>query len=130
MPIMPAMRRIIVLPVHMMKFMNPTRALDAIVLEKNLNGWLRIPAAISIWFTGPWSENNVKNNMENADAMMRFGRYMTVLKKRCPFRRRDGSVNQYAMRSERTICGMKPMTHMMRVFDTYFHRSGFSRMET
>ena len=40
----------------------------------NLYGSEMIPICIKIELIGPPSENSVKNNMENADAMIRFGR--------------------------------------------------------
>ena len=78
-----------------------------------------IPIFIRISLTGPTVENNVKNNIENADAIIRFGRYITVLKNLWHLSRRLGSENQAANKSERIICGIKPMIHMIMVFLKY-----------
>ena len=65
---------------------------------------------------GPLSENRVKNNMANADAIIRFGRYMTVLKNRCPFNFRLTSENHAPKSSDRKICGIKHIIHITIVF--------------
>ena len=42
-------------------------------LRLKLKGSLRMPMPTSAAFTGPLSENRAKNNMANAEAMMRLG---------------------------------------------------------
>ena len=54
--------------------MNATSTLALVVFERNLNGLSIQPKLISIEFIGPESENNVKNNIANADAIIRFGK--------------------------------------------------------
>ena len=54
--------------------------------------------------------------VENADAMIRFGRYTTVLKKRVPFNLRRTSENHAPSTSDKIICGTKHMIHNNRVF--------------
>ena len=48
---------------------------------------------------------------------------MTVLKKPWHFSFRRLSVNHAASRSEKTICGMKPISHMMMVLPKYLGKS-------
>ena len=71
---MPAIRRIVVFPNHMTKFMKATSVLTAVTFDMNLNGSLMTPSCTSTEFTGPVSANNVKNSMDMALAMIRFGR--------------------------------------------------------
>ena len=47
---------------------------NEIMFAKNLNGSCIIPNCIKMEFTGPPSENKVKNNIANADAIIRLGR--------------------------------------------------------
>ena len=118
-PIIPAISRIVVLPNHIRKFMKDTSDLELYMLEKNLNGEDNIPICISMELIRPPSENKVKNNIANADAMIRFGRYITVLKNLCPLSLRLGFENQDANSRETIICGIKPITHMIIVFLKY-----------
>ena len=115
-PIIPAIKRIVVLPNHIRQFINAISPLALPALDKNLYGVSINPICISIELMGPPSENNVKNNMENADAMIRFGRYTTVLKKRVPFNLRRTSENHAPSTSDKMICGMKHMIHNNMVF--------------
>ena len=115
-PIIPAIRRIVVLPNHIRQFISAISPLALPALDKNLYGVSINPICISIELIGPPSENNVKNNMENADAMIRFGRYTTVLKKRVPFNLRRTSENHAPSTSDKMICGMKHMIHNNMVF--------------
>ena len=73
-PIMPAIKRIVVLPNHIRQFIRAISPLALPVFARNLYGSEMIPICIKIELIGPPSENSVKNNMENADAMIRFGR--------------------------------------------------------
>ena len=114
--IIPAIKRIVVLPNHIRQFINAISPLALPALDKNLYGVSINPICISIELIGPPSENNVKNNMENADAMIRFGRYTTVLKKRVPFNLRRTSENHAPSTSDKMICGMKHMIHNNMVF--------------
>ena len=66
---------------------------------------------------GPLSENNVKNNMANADAIIRFGRYIHCLKEPLSFSNfRLTSENHAPKSSDRKICGMKHIIHITIVF--------------
>ena len=73
-PIIPAIKRMVVLPNHIRQFIRAISPLALPVFAKNLYGSEIIPICIKIELIGPPSENSVKNNMENADAMIRFGR--------------------------------------------------------
>ena len=73
MPMTAAISRMVVLPNHMRKFMRPTSPRVPATLERKRNGSLRMPREMSVVFTGPLSENMVKNSMANAEAMMRLG---------------------------------------------------------
>ena len=53
--------------------MKHTRPLAEIVWLKNLYGSEMRPICMSKELIGPESENNVKNNIANADAIIRFG---------------------------------------------------------
>ena len=83
---------------------------------------MAIPILIRIALIGPTSENNAKNNIENAEAIIRLGRYITVLKNLLPFSFNLTSENHCPRRSDTIICGMKPITHMISVFAVYFKR--------
>ena len=65
---------------------------------------------------GPLSENNVKNNMENAEAMIRFGKYITVLKNLEPFNLKLASENHAAKVRDKMSCGTKHMIQRIMVF--------------
>ena len=73
MPIMPDIRRIVVLPNHIMKFMMQMSARVQSTLAKKRMGSRVIPTFIKMLFIGPPSENKVKNSIANAAAMIRFG---------------------------------------------------------
>ena len=73
-PIIPAIRRMVVLPNHIRQFISAIRPLALPVWDKNLYGSEINPICIKRELIGPASENSVKNNMENADAIIRFGR--------------------------------------------------------
>ena len=64
----------VVLPNHIKKFMKATKILVAQILEKKRNGSFNIPHDINNLLIGPLSENNAKNNIEKADAMIKFGK--------------------------------------------------------
>ena len=66
--------QIVVLPNHIKKFINATIVLTDNVLYKNLKGSSKIPNCINIELIGPPSENNVKNNIAIAEAMIKFGK--------------------------------------------------------
>jgi len=72
---------------------------------------------------GPTLENRAKNSIAKADAMIRFGRYITVWKNALPLSFRLGLANHDARRSDIRICGMNPMIHMIIVFPKYFQMS-------
>ena len=74
MPIMPAISRMVVLPNHIRQFMNPTSPLTDPMCAMKSYGSLKTPIAIRMGLTGPPLENSVKNSMEKAAAMIRFGR--------------------------------------------------------
>ena len=61
-------------PNHIRQFIRAISPLALPVFARNLYGSEMIPICIKIELIGPPSENSVKNNMENADAMIRFGR--------------------------------------------------------
>ena len=71
---------------------------------------------IRIELTGPVSANSVKNSIANAAAIIRLGRYITVLKNEAHFMRSLVSANHAPRRSEKNIWGTKPSTHMISVF--------------
>ena len=73
-PIIPAIRRMVVLPNHIRQFINAIKPLALPVCDKNLYGSEINPICINRELIGPPSANNVKNNIENADAIIRFGR--------------------------------------------------------
>ena len=73
MPMMPDISRMVVLPNHIRKFISPTSPRVPATEERKRNGSCVTPMDISAAFTGPLSENRVKNSMEKADAMMRLG---------------------------------------------------------
>jgi hypothetical protein len=54
--------------------MNAIRPLALPVFDKNLYGVSIKPICMRSELIGPPSENNVKNNIENADAIIKFGR--------------------------------------------------------
>ena len=70
---MPASNRMVVFPNHIRKFISIISILDAAMLFMNLKGSFRMWRLMSIWFMGPASAKRAKNNIENADAMIRFG---------------------------------------------------------
>lgn len=72
-PITAAIRRIVVFPNHIRKFINATSPLVPITEDRNRIGSPMIPADTMNEFTGPLSENNAKNNIANALAIIRFG---------------------------------------------------------
>ena len=74
MPIMTAIRRIVVLPNHIRKFSSATSVRALHLWLKKEYACFRIPAWTSMALIGPPSANKVKNNIAKADAMIRFGR--------------------------------------------------------
>ena len=54
--------------------MNATNVLAAVILPRNTNGSLITPIWTSTELIGPFTENNVKNNIAKAEAMIRFGK--------------------------------------------------------
>jgi hypothetical protein len=79
-PSIPASKSSVVFPNHMVQFMKATRALVDQVLEKNMKGLSRIPISIRRLFTGPLFAKKEKNSDAKDVAIIRFGKYMTVLK--------------------------------------------------
>ena len=69
-----AINIMVLLPNHIRKFMNPTSDLVPRAEPRKSIGFFIHPSDIKIELTGPFVENIVKNNIANADAMMRFGR--------------------------------------------------------
>lgn len=74
----------VVLPNHIRQFIKAMSPLVLPTCDRNLYGSEIKPICISRLFIGPPSANNVKNNSENAEAIIRFGRYITVLKNLVP----------------------------------------------
>ena len=72
-PIIPAIRRMVVLPNHIRQFIKAIRPLALPVCDKNLYGSEIIPIDMRILLIGPPSEKRVKNSIANAEAMIRFG---------------------------------------------------------
>ena len=71
MPWIPAISRMVVLPNHIRKFIREISSrTETLILRKSM---VCFPADRRIWFTGPTGENRVKNSIENAEAMIRFG---------------------------------------------------------
>ena len=75
-PIIPAIKRMVVLPNHIKKFMVPTRPLVQATLVKNLIGSLIRLRCKRMEFTGAVlpDANKVKNSIEKAAAIIRFGK--------------------------------------------------------
>jgi hypothetical protein len=73
-PIIPAIRRMVVFPNHIRQFISAISPLALPVWDKNLYGSEINPICIKRELIGPASENKVKNNIENADAIIRFGK--------------------------------------------------------
>ena len=61
--------------------------------------------------------------MENADAMIRFGKYITVLKNLEPFKFIRTSENHAPNNRERKIWGIKHIIHNTNVFFRYTQTS-------
>ena len=117
------MRRIVVLPNHIRQFIKAISPLALPACERNLYGSDMKPICISSEFIGPESENNVKNKSENAEAIIRFGRYITILKNLVPLSFKLTSENHAPSNNERIICGIKHMIHITIVFFKYTHIS-------
>ena len=66
--------------------------------------------------------------LANADAIIRFGRYITTLKNCFPLIFKRASVNQAARTNATTICGTNPISHRINVFAPYLNISDFSRL--
>ena len=73
MPWMPAISRIVVLPNHIKKFIRLIRMRTETFRPRKLTLLSTMPWASSTWLIGPTGENRVKNSIEKAAAMMRFG---------------------------------------------------------
>ena len=73
-PFIAAISMIVVLPNHIRKFINPISDLVPNIEPKKSIGFLINPADNIIEFTGPFVEKSVKNNIANADAIIRLGR--------------------------------------------------------
>ena len=71
-PIIPAISMIVVLPNHIRKFIRPTTPRTPQVISRNFT--VSPPRLSIIPLTTPALPNNWKNNMENAAAIMTFGR--------------------------------------------------------
>ena len=69
----PAMSMIVVLPNHIRKLINAIIPRAVPTLLKKSTTLSASPPEI-IWFIGPTLENNVKNSIANAAAMIRLGR--------------------------------------------------------
>ena len=73
-PIMPAIRTIVVLPNHMRKFIRPMSPRLPHTVFKKLMGALIQPMLSSTAFTGPLSENSAKNMRKTAAFMAAFAK--------------------------------------------------------
>ena len=73
-PIMPAIRRIVVFPNHIRQFMKATRPLTEPTCAMKSYGSLNRPMFTRIELIGPVFANMVKNSIAKAEAMIRFGR--------------------------------------------------------
>ena len=73
MPWMPAISRIVVLPNHIRKFIREMSTRTGIFRDRKSMALSAQPAESTTWLTGPTGENSVKNSMEKAEAMIRFG---------------------------------------------------------
>ena len=73
MPITAAISKIVVFPNHIKKFMSAIRPLAPTTDDKNLIGLLIKPIDCKNELIGPMSENNAKNNIEKALAIIRLG---------------------------------------------------------
>ena len=73
-PIIAAISIIVVFPNHIRKFINPTSDLVPNTDPIKSIGSLAMPIDIKMPLIGPFVENNVKNSIANADAIIRFGR--------------------------------------------------------
>ena len=118
-PSIPAISRMVVLPNHIRQFINAMSPLVLPTCDRNLYGSEMKPICISRLFIGPPSANNVKNNSENAEAIIRFGRYITVLKNLVPLSFKLTSENHAPRSSDKNICGMKHMIQRTIVFLKY-----------
>src|SRR5574344_295059 len=119
----PDMRSSVVFPYHIRKFIAATSKRTVSVLKRNRIGSAILPVIKAILLTGPESEKRTKKSMANADAMIRFGIYITVLKKLRHLKRNSVSVNQIDRSREISICGINPSSHIIRVFSAYFGSS-------
>ena len=73
MPIIPAIKRIVVLPYHIRKFIVATRVrVQPVYVRKRILSFVQ-PSEMKIALTGPLSENSVKKSIAKADAIIRFG---------------------------------------------------------
>lgn len=79
-PSMPASKSSVVFPNHIVQFINATSPLVDQVFEKNMNGLSINPISIRNAFTGPPSAKNEKKSDANDAAIIRLGKYITVLK--------------------------------------------------
>ena len=83
--------------------MRATRPRVPFTEARNLNGTFKIPIDTSDALTGPFSEKRAKNSMAKAEAMIRFGIYITTLKNCLPLILSLTSVNQAASKREMMI---------------------------
>ena len=109
----------VVLPNHIRQFIKAMSPLVLPTCDRNLYGSEIKPICISRLFIGPPSANNVKNNSENAEAIIRFGRYITVLKNLVPLSFKLTSENHAPRSSDKNICGMKHIIQRTIVFLKY-----------
>ena len=72
-PMIPAIRRIVVFPYHMRKFIAATSVLAQPVETRKRMGSCVQPSDMKMEFIGPLSEKSVKKSMANAEAMIRLG---------------------------------------------------------
>ena len=113
----------VVLPNHIRQFISAINPLALPALERNLYGVSMNPICINIELIGPLSENNVKNNIANADAIIRFGKYITVLKNLEPLNFNCTSENHAPNNKDKKICGIKHIIHIIMVFFAYIQTS-------
>ena len=69
-----AISMIVELPNHIRKFITPTKVLVPNAERMKSIGSFVSPIDNRIELIGPLFENNAKNNIANADAMIKFGR--------------------------------------------------------
>ena len=113
-PMIPAIKRIVVFPVHIIKLINAIRRRILHSSSRKLN------AVPNNWFTGPVTANNVANNTATDDAINIFGRYKITFTAPVPFNLSLKSVNQEANNKEIKICGINPSNHSKNVLPKYF----------